>query len=98
MKWGFTCMDWFISIDFFTDLTDGDTASSELDTSITDEISQVLWQLYSFYEVSCIIMCQWSRDLQMFNASLQKRRVYKFHTPAEEDFEIIKLISNGAYA
>ncbi|XP_078318625.1 microtubule-associated serine/threonine-protein kinase 3-like isoform X3 [Crassostrea virginica] len=49
------------------DLTDGDTASSELDTSITDEISQ-------------------------------KRRVYKFHTPAEEDFEIIKLISNGAYA
>lgn len=43
-------------------------------------------------------MYQWSRDLQMFNASLQKRRVYKFHTPAEEDFEIIKLISNGAYA
>lgn len=37
-------MDWFINIDIFTDLTDGDTASSELDTSITDEISQVLWQ------------------------------------------------------
>ncbi|XP_056019812.1 microtubule-associated serine/threonine-protein kinase 3-like isoform X4 [Ostrea edulis] len=49
------------------DLTDGDTAGSQLDTSITDEISQ-------------------------------KRRLYKFHTPAEDDFEIIKLISNGAYA
>lgn len=49
------------------DLADGDTASSELDTSITDEITQ-------------------------------KRRVYKFHTPVEDDFEIIKLISNGAYA
>lgn len=97
MKWGFTCMDWFISIDFFTDLTDGDTASSELDTSITDEISQVLQQLFHFMKCH-VSMCQWSRDLQMFNASLQKRRVYKFHTPAEEDFEIIKLISNGAYA
>lgn len=26
---------------YFTDLADGDTASSELDTSITDEITQV---------------------------------------------------------
>ncbi|XP_061191975.1 microtubule-associated serine/threonine-protein kinase 2-like isoform X3 [Saccostrea echinata] len=49
------------------DLTDGDTAGSELDSSITEEITQ-------------------------------KRRVYKFHTPVEEDFELIKLISNGAYA
>lgn len=31
----------FRCIVYFTDLADGDTASSELDTSITDEITQV---------------------------------------------------------